>query len=98
MASNTILLVLLLLTWFFLAVLFLFAAIALFVLKDSYSVKVNLERIPTPIATTSVDEQALNWSNNGARSHSPPPSPSPSLTSIPNSSSSPYWAFASPPS
>ncbi|CCM06783.1 uncharacterized protein FIBRA_09082 [Fibroporia radiculosa] len=64
MASNSLLLALLLLTWFFLAVLILFIAIALFVLKDSYTIKVNLECIPTPLATTPIDEQALNWSNN----------------------------------
>ncbi|CCM07153.1 uncharacterized protein FIBRA_09491 [Fibroporia radiculosa] len=71
MVSVTILAALLLVSWAFTALLILLLAFTLFVLKDTYTFKVHLERTPTPLATTPIDEQALNWANNRAQVTSP---------------------------
>ncbi|CCM06828.1 uncharacterized protein FIBRA_09131 [Fibroporia radiculosa] len=92
MTSITILAALLLISWTFTILLILILAFAIFFLKDSYTFKVHLERVPTPLTTTPIDKQALNWANNGTQLPPSPPSPSPSLTSTPTFSSSPFWA------
>ncbi|CCM07142.1 uncharacterized protein FIBRA_09479 [Fibroporia radiculosa] len=82
MASVTILVVLLIISWFLIALLTLLSALAIFFLKDTYTFKVHLEYTPTPL-TTPIDEQALNWANNGTQSPPSPPSPSSPSTSTP---------------
>ncbi|CCM06926.1 uncharacterized protein FIBRA_09238 [Fibroporia radiculosa] len=71
MASVTILAALLLVSWTLITLLILIIAFAVYYLKDSYTFKVHLERTPTPLSTTPIDEQALNWANNGAQVTSP---------------------------
>ncbi|CCM07212.1 uncharacterized protein FIBRA_09557 [Fibroporia radiculosa] len=85
MASITILVALLLVSWTLIALLILILAFAVYFLKDSYTFKVHLERTLTPLSTTPIDEQALNWANNGTQSPPSPPSPSPSPTNTPTS-------------
>ncbi|CCM06891.1 uncharacterized protein FIBRA_09201 [Fibroporia radiculosa] len=71
MASITILTTLLLVSWTFTDLLILILAFAIFFLQDSYTFKVHLERTPTPLSTTPIDEQALNWANNRTQVTSP---------------------------
>ncbi|CCM06873.1 uncharacterized protein FIBRA_09181 [Fibroporia radiculosa] len=74
MASTTLLVTLLILSWFFIALLILILVLAVFFIKETYTFKINLERNPTPI-NTPIAKQALNWANNGVQSLPSPPSP-----------------------
>ncbi|CCM07102.1 uncharacterized protein FIBRA_09430 [Fibroporia radiculosa] len=92
MASITILTALLLISWTFIVLLILILIFAVFFLKDNYTFKVHLERTPTPLSTTPINEQALNWANNGTQLPPSPLPPSLLSTSTPISYSSPFWA------
>ncbi|CCM06917.1 uncharacterized protein FIBRA_09229 [Fibroporia radiculosa] len=72
MASTTLLLTLLLTSWFLITflILILILVLAVFFLKETYTFRVHVDQIPTPV-TTSIDKQALNWANNGAQVMSP---------------------------
>ncbi|CCM06419.1 uncharacterized protein FIBRA_08680 [Fibroporia radiculosa] len=87
MASITVLAALLLVSWAFTALLILLLTFTIFILKDTYTFKIYLKHTPTPLSTTSIDKQALNWANNRTQSPPSPLSPLPSSTSIPTSSS-----------
>ncbi|CCM07121.1 uncharacterized protein FIBRA_09455 [Fibroporia radiculosa] len=71
MASITILAALLLVSWTLIVLLILIIAFTVFFLKDSYTFKVHLEHTPTPLTTTPINKQALNWANNGTQVTSP---------------------------
>ncbi|CCM07268.1 uncharacterized protein FIBRA_09616 [Fibroporia radiculosa] len=70
MASTTLLLALLLTSWFLIAILILILTLTIFFLKETYTIRLQVDWIPTPV-TTPITKQALNWANNGAQVTSP---------------------------
>ncbi|CCM07122.1 uncharacterized protein FIBRA_09456 [Fibroporia radiculosa] len=70
MASTTILVALLLCSWFLTALLILVLSLTLFFFKETYTVRFHIEHTPTPI-TAPITKQALNWVNNRTQVTSP---------------------------